>query len=71
MKVTINVEFAIGDFVRIKFPDSDKCYQEGIVIGYIIPLGEVVQYQLQHCDGTTGKYWGITLEKVEPESIGE
>lgn len=67
MMIQIAVEYAIGDIVQFKIPDSNGDKMQGQVIGYKVYLGEVVTYRLQHSSGETGDYHGISLEKVESE----
>ena len=53
MKISINVEFSIGDIVYVR---TDTENEPSIVVGYEILPGEVVKYRVNNEQFTTSFY---------------
>lgn len=53
MKISINVEFSIGDMVYVR---TDTENEPSIVVGYEILPGEVVKYRVNNEQFTTSFY---------------
>lgn len=53
MKISINVEFSIGDMVYLR---TDTENEPSIVVGYEILPGEVVKYRVNNEKFTTSFY---------------